>query len=177
MMKDEQLVVDLSKLYLGIEEYETYMEGKTYNVKSFEIYTLTGHLGCDNNMRYFYTNMSTADELTVDQDGYVVRYHSKDRNIKSLTDIKPFKETIDLLLKNTSAVVSHMEGGEESVEFFNMVQAHMDDCDKKKIPPYANLDCFYDIVTAVPNIYILSYGNPLTGESQLQCMNEFIKER
>ena len=177
MEDKQQLVVDLNKLYLGIEEYEQFIEGQKYNIKSFSLYTLTGKLGLEGNERLFLTNMETADDMVIDQDGNIVRYNSKTRDILSVTGIKCFKDTVDILLKDTSHFVKNMEGGEEGVSFFEQVKKHMDYCNKKKQPSFASLECFMDIITAVPNMYVLCYGNPLTGESQLKCINDFQKGR
>ena len=176
-MDEKQLVVDLDKLYLGIEECEMYVDGQLCNVKTFSLFSLMSKFECKNVKRYVLVNMETADEIIINENGFAVKYSSKNKDIKSVTGLKHFEEAVDDLLRDTAHFVEHMKDGKSSVEFFKKVQSHIDYCHKKKQPSFANLDCFMDILTAVPNMYTLCYGNPLTGQSQLECINEFRKER
>lgn len=176
-MEYNNLIFDLNKLYLGVEEFEQYRNGALYNVQSFEVYNMSGKIECDDKKIYHMINMDTYDEITVNQDGEVIKSNSETRYIKNIIGIKSFKDLVDTLLQDTSFFMNEIEGGEVGVEFFQMCKDHMKKHEKKGDPAFADYATFYNIFSALPNIYNLCFGNPITGQTQEECINEFRRRR
>ena len=132
--------------------------------------------------KFFLINMETADDITVDENGNIIRYIPNEdkaelRDVTSVEDLYPLRETVDKLLKDTSDFVQYMDGGQAGVEFFTKVKNHFDKCEKNGKTPYVDIPTFINILTCVSNVYVLCYGDKRFGLSQLECINEFRDER
>lgn len=168
------LAIDMLKMYVGVEHYYEYDElGNCLESKCISVYYLDRELKTNKSSRMTLVNLETADTIYIDQNGDALDYESDDREIEEVTDLYSFKDTVDVLIDSTKDIVSDMENGKESLDYFLILQNHMKKMEQEHNPAYLEADCLEGIIGMLPNIYTLSYGNPLTHESKIRCLYNF----
>ena len=71
----------------------------------------------------------------------VIMHDSDEREIEEVTDLYSFKDTVDILIDSTKDIVSDMENGKESLDYFLILQNHMKEMEQEHNPAYLEADC------------------------------------
>ena len=176
----EQLLIDINKLYLGIEVYDTYINSKLYNVQSFEMYAETGSLGNENFGRKFLTNLVTTDQVVVNEKGEYQRSiagksESLHRNVYAFYGLKSFKETINVFVDSTKDIFG--EEDDIDIEFFEKLQESIKETDENNQILYISIAHIEYALKAISALYTYSFGDPRDGKNKAQCIRESWKGR
>ena len=178
-MEEQQRVmiaVDMLCLMVGIEHYYTLDEaGNTLENKSFEVYFKERTISSGKISRSFLVNVETDDSIEIDQDGICINTDSEDRDILDLSGMHSFQECVEELIKSTENIVLAEPDGDKTIAYFKALRDHMTKSAENGTPAYIDAEDMDHIVDSISNLYVLSFGNPLTQEPKLRCLYNFKK--
>ena len=162
--------------YVGIEHFETYDEesNQTLDVKEISLYSQNTYFKSDKVSRRKLVNMTTGDEIEIDQNGDCISSDSEDRNILDITYLHSFKDCVKELLKNTKDAIDQIENGRETNEWWESLDELMDAGERINQPVLMSFESVMNIADAIGNVYTLAYGNPLLNETKGSCLLKFI---
>jgi hypothetical protein len=174
-MKNNKIaVIDLSQLYLGFEHFQTYLDdehiGEGYSI---EVYTKRVDIKSDKVSRSVLINIVTGDEITIDGKGNCVNYKSNTRDVFDINGLHSFIDCISIMIEALEPHVARIENGVASLEQFKFIRDFINEKVANGESPYMEAQELAKFMPGMDNIYVLSYGDPFTGESKEECLRKF----
>ena len=174
MEQNKIAVIDLSKLYLGLEHFETYLDdehiGEGYSI---EVYIKRFDIKSDKASRSVLINIVTGDEITIDENGNCVKYKSNTRDILDVNGLHSYIDCISIMIEVLKPHMDRIENGANSLEQFIFIRDFINEKVANGEEPYMEPQELAKFMPGMDNVYVLSYGNPFTGESKEDCLRKF----